>query len=335
MYAVPIFNIDHDIFGEHNFKSRAKAPAATTMPSAVDSNRRVASPSNDNNHNYDQAVDDFMRDLDFDNENTNANAAPQEPPKDIDEEVQVKKKRKPNPKLDEARLLSQNGVPKLRKLTRSKLRFRGKGHEYTDITTLLNMYQLWLDDLYPKAKFRDGLAMIEKVGHTKRMQVTRRGWLDATKPYRREDSPERIGDVQMSGGLGDAGGEDEAERRVGAQTGEDGDTANRAPQEESGAAGQGIGGDDAPEDDELDALLNENKGGDAPADTAPRKAARVPFEEDSDAEDELDALLAEGEGGGREKIVSQTGTANKLVSGGEKDTDDFEDDEEALASMGW
>lgn len=43
------------------------------------------------------------------------------------------------------------------------------------------MYQLWLDALYPKAKFGDGLAIIEKLGHTKRMQLLRRDWINEGK----------------------------------------------------------------------------------------------------------------------------------------------------------
>jgi replication fork protection complex subunit Csm3/Swi3 len=47
---------------------------------------------------------------------------------------------------------------------------------------MLNMYQLWLDDLYPRAKFADGLAIIEKLGHTKRIQAMRKQWIDEGKP---------------------------------------------------------------------------------------------------------------------------------------------------------
>lgn len=49
---------------------------------------------------------------------------------------------------------------------------------------MLNMYQLWLDDLYPRAKFADALAIIEKVGHTKRMHMMRKDWIDEGKPRR-------------------------------------------------------------------------------------------------------------------------------------------------------
>ena len=46
---------------------------------------------------------------------------------------------------------------------------------------LLKAYQLWLDDLYPRAKFADGLVIIEKLGHTKRMQTMRREWIQDGK----------------------------------------------------------------------------------------------------------------------------------------------------------
>jgi replication fork protection complex subunit Csm3/Swi3 len=47
----------------------------------------------------------------------------------IDEEVKVQRKRAPIAKLDEERLLSQAGIPKLRRITKERLRFKGKGHE--------------------------------------------------------------------------------------------------------------------------------------------------------------------------------------------------------------
>ncbi|PGG96945.1 replication fork protection complex subunit Csm3/Swi3 [Blastomyces parvus] len=100
----------------------------------------------------------------------------------LDEEIKVAPKRRPVAKLDETRLLSPAGIPKLRKNAKTKLKFRGKGHEYSDAMRLLNFYQLWLDDLYPRAKFADGLAMIEKLGHSKRIQIMRKEWIDEGKP---------------------------------------------------------------------------------------------------------------------------------------------------------
>ena len=60
---------------------------------------------------------------------------------------------------------------------------------------LLNAYQLWLDDLYPRAKFADGLAIIEKLGHTKRMQTMRREWINEGKSRENWDS---LGEVPAS-----------------------------------------------------------------------------------------------------------------------------------------
>lgn len=299
------------------------------MPSAVGSNQRPGSPGRKESTNYDQDADDFMRDLDFNTDQPDIDIQPQDQQKDIDEEVQIKKKRKPNPKLDEARLLSHSGVPKLRKLAKSKLKFRGKGHEYCDISTLLNMYQLWLDDMYPKAKFKDGLAMVEKVGHTKRMQITRKAWLDAAKPHRRQDSPERLGDFEMSGGLGDVdGGEVE-----GTRNGEP--NANSMPQ--SISSGRVHGDDDhAPEDDELDALLAEQDTSTQGPRQGGQRSAKGPFEEDSDPEgDELDALMAEHESAAAATSVSRNVVANKAPQHGNAREDDFADEEEAMAGMDW
>ncbi|CRG91491.1 Chromosome segregation in meiosis protein 3 [Talaromyces islandicus] len=106
----------------------------------------------------------------------------------LDADLKAKKQRVPTAKLDESRLLSQNGIPKLRKNAKTKLKFKGKGHEFSDLSRLLNFYQLWLDDLYPRAKFADGLAMIEKLGHTKRVQIMRKEWIDEDKITRGDDS---------------------------------------------------------------------------------------------------------------------------------------------------
>ncbi|KAI7184140.1 hypothetical protein KC343_g13903 [Hortaea werneckii] len=264
------------------------------MPLEAASNPRSGTTiANDVQPNYDQDVDDFLRDLpvggDTTNNNNNANANA-EPAKDVDEEVKVRKKRAPVPKLDETLLLSHAGIPKLRQ-TGKKFRFKGKGHEFSDIERLLNMYQLWMDDMYPRAKFRDAVTMVEKVGHSKRMQITRRGWMDATKPHRREDSPERLEDVAMR--------DDADEDRSPDGTGDDifGDRAN--DQQQDTKHSEQRNGDGVPEDDDLDALMAEN--GDGHQNNASQQQQRKskptgPFEEDDDDgpdEDELDALLAE------------------------------------------
>ncbi len=47
----------------------------------------------------------------------------------IDEEIIITKKRIPIPKLNDERLLSGPGIPRLRKISKERLRFKGKGHE--------------------------------------------------------------------------------------------------------------------------------------------------------------------------------------------------------------
>ncbi|KKA28937.1 hypothetical protein TD95_004432 [Thielaviopsis punctulata] len=118
----------------------------------------------------------------------------------IDDEIKVKRTRAPAVKLDETllaspqapsrslsvsvsnkyplfSLLSAKGIPKLKSRAK-KLKFRGKGHEWSDAFDLLSLYRLWLDDLYPKARFVDALAMVEKAGHKTTMIKQRTAWLD-------------------------------------------------------------------------------------------------------------------------------------------------------------
>ena len=300
------------------------------MPTAISPNPRAGSAAPDDLDklfNYDDAVDDFLKDLPLNNDNQNSNTAPQGTAKNIDEEVIVRKKRRPNPKLDDNRLLSKEGIQRLRKITKTRLRFRGKGHEFDDIARLLNTYQLWLDDLYPRAKFKDALGMVEKLGHSKRMQVTRKTWLDETKPHRRDEILERVGDVEMSGALSGkvAEGSEETLFR---------DIADA--QTTTGAAVLDAtvpDAPDAPDEDELDALLAQNETSASATTVQKPTVRRGPFEEDDD-EDELDALLAE------QPSVQLYQSALSLNKGANRPTrhghfeDDTADEEEAMASTG-
>jgi replication fork protection complex subunit Csm3/Swi3 len=304
------------------------------MPSAVSPNPRAGSPAQDdidNLFNYDDAVDDFLKDLPLDKSNANSSnniSTAQEPAKNIDEEITVKKKRKPNPKLDEPLLLSDKGLPKLRKITKSRLKFKGKGHEFSDMSMLLDTYQLWLDELYPKAKFRDALSMVEKLGHSKAMQVRRRAWLDETKPTARERTPEVMDEVVMSDAL-----PVEDEREAAAAVAGDQRTAQVTERtQHTGTQDNGSLLEDAPEDDELDALMAEVG---APSEQHPpqQQKRKAPFEEDDD-EDDLDALLAE-QSTTQESIATALPQQNNNTSRNESTFDDFADEEEAMAGMDW
>ncbi|KKK22960.1 hypothetical protein P175DRAFT_0502339 [Aspergillus ochraceoroseus IBT 24754] len=138
---------------------------------------------------YDVGLDGILQEIQTNSSNINAPNPNPPAAQDnsgvvlgLDEEVKVAKKRQPVAKLDESRLLSQAGIPKLRRSAKQKLKFKGKGHEFSDLARLLNFYQLWLDDLFPRAKFADGLTILERLGHSKRIQIMRREWIDEEKP---------------------------------------------------------------------------------------------------------------------------------------------------------
>lgn len=160
---------------------------------------------------------------------------------------------------------------------------------------LLNTYQLWLDDLYPRAKFADGLSMVEKLGHKKRMQVMRRAWIDEGKP--RPEEPDEEEPPQD-----DREREPSQSRTEGVEAQAQGDSTAVAA--ESQAQGNDWNGgqeaDDGPEEDELDALL---------AESAIESGARV-------------SLFGSGVPAGQAHAEPP-------------DRESFEDDEEAMAGMEW
>ncbi|KAF8163344.1 replication fork protection component Swi3-domain-containing protein [Crassisporium funariophilum] len=80
-------------------------------------------------------------------------------------------------KLDENRLLGPNGFPQLIKTTKD-FRIKGKGHESADLNRLLQVYQYWTHQLYPKTQFRDTVERVEKLCHSRRMHVSLSVWRD-------------------------------------------------------------------------------------------------------------------------------------------------------------
>ncbi|RMZ81829.1 hypothetical protein DV738_g2116, partial [Chaetothyriales sp. CBS 135597] len=224
----------------------------------------------------------------------------------IDEEVKVVKKRQPIAKLDEARLLSERGIPRIRRLARSgkiakKLGFKGKGHEFSDVARLLNYYQVWLDGLYPRAKFADGLQMIEKVGHSKRMNVVRKTWIDEGKPgYRPFEEPGSVDQPVPASqpAARDVNGSDTVDQGPADALFFHDPTANHAP--DTGAPS---------EDDDLEALLAASATHPSGPVERPRRTdmdevdenivasgPKQPQGEDNDDDaDDLDALIAEHE----------------------------------------
>jgi replication fork protection complex subunit Csm3/Swi3 len=152
--------------------------------------------------------------------------------------------------------------------------------------------------------------MIEKVGHSKRMALMRKEWIDEGKPgYARdkalrqqdEEGPERLGGNENA----EAGKSSEGER-------EEGNTMFFADLKNDQNHADGA----QPEDDELDALLREQD-----AESAPSKSAKDAAAE-SEGEDDLDALLAEQE---TRRNGPSAGATNKP-----RQDEDEEDDLDAL-----
>lgn len=246
------------------------------------------------------------------------------------------------------RLLSENGIPKLRKRAKH-LHLKGKGHEWSDAAKLLSFYQIWLDDLFPKAKFLDALAMVEKAGHKTAMHKARMEWINEGKPKDQtfeddgEDgyaAPEAAREPTRIAPIFDrakpaAGGERQT-TPAGDDLFGDEDIYDATPRARNNRADGG-----EPDEDDLDALMAEAEsapahsifgGGGKPAASlfgGPMTAvANEPDEED------LDALMAEHEGAPAPTTRPTTTAAVGSIFGDEKPkvsvVDAAEDDLDAL-----
>lgn len=233
------------------------------------------------------------------------------------------------------RLVSQKGIPGLRKRAKD-LKLKGKGHEvsvkkglyihsngrrlttYTqwrDAARILSFYQEWLDDLFPKAKFLDALAMVEKIGHTKALHEIRTNLIDESRPKSStfdegdegdaaETEQQEADALQRQPGSMAPRSEKPSSNR--AKTPDRNDwleddiynatpTANR--KKDTATETQ-----DGPDDDELDALMAQT-GGSTPQNKPDDRPVRAGFSagkpntmpSQPDDEDDLDALMAEAE----------------------------------------
>lgn len=94
----------------------------------------------------------------------------------IDEAVSVHTRRN-IAKLDDEKLLSSKGLIWIVHQAPERMRWKGKTHEFDDLRRLLSFYQVWAHELFPKARFREILRMIQKRGHSKRIKVARAQWI--------------------------------------------------------------------------------------------------------------------------------------------------------------
>jgi replication fork protection complex subunit Csm3/Swi3 len=167
---------------------------------------------------------------------------------------------------------------------------------------LLRTYQLWLDDLYPRAKFADGLAIIEKLGHSKRMQVMRKAWIDEGKPKASVDDDEQ-NPLPLTSNPGTSEDTAQATGTNGSPSDSRDPEIGLSPLPRTGGVRfsdrsslDEIGG--APDEDELDALLAEDSLSDLTGrgnslEKPPSAGLHPPkhsFEDDEEAMREMDEL---------------------------------------------
>ena len=187
---------------------------------------------------------------------------------------------------------------------------------------LLSLYQLWLDDLFPRAKFADGLAIIEKLGHTKHMQTMRREWIEEGKP---KDTA--ADDSAASGQFAKQQQQPELQRRPSKSKSDSSERLNidgalqssftsavghEEPVSVNSQSSQGLtkaDRHDAPGDESL--FISDYEGDDQPPD------------------DDLDALLAEDAQNLTSNTCREATAAAKQAAG----TDDFDDEMEVMAGM--
>ena len=203
------------------------------------------------------------------------------------------------------------------------------------MTRLLNLYQLWLDDLFPKAKFADGLALIEKLGHSKRMQVMRREWIDSEKPKPAEPEAEPEDDEFED--IDRTNDSEETRAQHVAGNGQHGDDNGPSGNDfEHTSDGNGAGNwSHADNDDDLYAMPEWQKEqrplGRSGEGAMPEKPPADPDE------DELDALLAEDAEGAVEAAGNKStfgGLGERPRRGGLEPGEREVDDKDATDAMG-
>ncbi|RPD66172.1 Swi3-domain-containing protein [Lentinus tigrinus ALCF2SS1-7] len=114
------------------------------------------------------------------------------PPRDLGDEEEDGKRTKGGKKakdglskrkrknLDEGTLVGPLGFPALVKQAKN-FKPKGKGHELSDLNRLLNVYHFWSHEMYPNTQFIDTVQRVEKLCHSKRMNVALGVWRDESK----------------------------------------------------------------------------------------------------------------------------------------------------------
>jgi replication fork protection complex subunit Csm3/Swi3 len=174
--------------------------------------------------------------------------------------------------------------------------------QFSDVAELLHKYQAWLHRLYPRVKFVDGLAMVEKLGHKKDVQKLRCAWIDEGRP-KTDQGPDP--DRENLSATASPGTETDPSARQ----------FNLTPDVASPPKGEAGQDPDHPS----------SIGHGGPDSEAPQGAL--------EEEDDLDQLLAEEPhpqaGPGR----NQSNSTTQATGGAAPEDDDFGDEEEVMRAM--
>jgi replication fork protection complex subunit Csm3/Swi3 len=200
---------------------------------------------------------------------------------------------------------------------------------------LLSFYQLWLDDLFPKAKFLDALAMVEKAGHKKMLQIKRNEWINESKPKDKDNAdyiddsfhaPNTNAAVAEMPGTGETSAQDRPKTPEPGQDDvpDDDDLYDATPRTTRRTVPITTTNNDEPDADDLDALMAEAETHDT------GNLNKKPHTRPEHDEDELDALIAEAEG--HDERPQSCATAAK-GNAGQRDDRDFADEEAAMQEM--
>lgn len=176
----------------------------------------------------------------------------------------------------------------------------------------MTFYQLWLDDLYPKAKFRDALAMVEKAGHKKRLAMARAEWLNEHKPKSADKDDDLDLPTLQDGQRTPTQGVPPEDDIYGSTP-----QANRARPPTTGRLISQSNG--MPDDDDLDALMAE-----AEEQDTGRQPSRPAAGGDDEDMDDLDAMMAESEAHANSVPKAAPAAAPRTS---------FDDEEEAMREM--
>lgn len=84
----------------------------------------------------------------------------------LDPTVIAVKTRRPQVKLTTERLLSNGGLPYVMKKAPKSIRISSRKNAQQNLSQIVQFYQLWAHELFPKAKFRDFIKLCETLGKT-------------------------------------------------------------------------------------------------------------------------------------------------------------------------